>query len=113
MFATEAVSSGLPAHIVARLLGHANINVTQANLVVFNDELVRTYQAFLTRRRATRLWVPNTPSTRCDLRFSGTVKTTTQAYARMNHRATATDLPRADKRIHARRFANTVPDLPG
>lgn len=54
MFATEAVSTGLPVHIAARLLGHANINVTQGYLAVFEDELVRAYQAFLTRRRAAR-----------------------------------------------------------
>lgn len=30
MFATEAVTGGLPVHIVARLLGHKNINTTQA-----------------------------------------------------------------------------------
>ena len=54
MFATDAVSTGLPVHIVARPLGNANINVTQVYLAVFDDELVRTYQAFLARRRATR-----------------------------------------------------------
>jgi hypothetical protein len=54
MFATEAVNSGLPVHIVARLLGHANINTSQAYLAVFDDELVRTYQAFLAKRRAQR-----------------------------------------------------------
>jgi site-specific recombinase XerD len=30
MFATEAVNGGLPVHIVARLLGHKNLNTTQA-----------------------------------------------------------------------------------
>jgi integrase len=32
MFATEAVAGGLPVHIVARLLGHKNLNTTQAYL---------------------------------------------------------------------------------
>jgi hypothetical protein len=54
ILATEAVSEGLPVHIVARLLGHANINTTQAYMAVFDEELVRNYRAFLDRRRAQR-----------------------------------------------------------
>lgn len=54
IFATDAVTGGLPVHIVARLLGHTNINTTQAYLAVFDDELVRTYRAFIDRRRAQR-----------------------------------------------------------
>jgi site-specific recombinase XerD len=30
MFATEAVAGGLPIHIAAKVLGHKNINTTQA-----------------------------------------------------------------------------------
>jgi len=54
MFVTEAVTGGLPVHIAARLLGHHNIATTQAYLAVFQDELIRTYRAFLDQRRATR-----------------------------------------------------------
>ncbi len=54
MFATEAVTGGLPVHIAARLLGHATITTTQAYLAVFQDELVRAYRTFLDKRRATR-----------------------------------------------------------
>lgn len=54
IFVTEAVNEGLPVHIVARLLGHANINTSQAYLAVFDAELIRTYQTFLARRRAIR-----------------------------------------------------------
>lgn len=54
IFATEAVNGGLPVHIVSRLLGHANINTSQAYTAVFEDDLVRTYRAFLGRRRAER-----------------------------------------------------------
>jgi integrase len=42
MFATEAVNDGLPVHIVARLLGHANLNTSHAYTAVFDDQLVRT-----------------------------------------------------------------------
>jgi integrase len=54
MFATEAVTGGLPAHILARLFGHANLNTTQAYLAIFDGELVRIYQSFLSRRRTER-----------------------------------------------------------
>ncbi len=54
MFATEAVGGGLPVHIVARLLGHANINTTQAYMAVFDEQLVRSYRAFLDNRRGQR-----------------------------------------------------------
>lgn len=53
-FATEAVNSGLPIHIAARLLGHHSLTTTQSYLAVFQDDLVRTYRAFLEQRRATR-----------------------------------------------------------
>ncbi|MGH3608458.1 MAG: tyrosine-type recombinase/integrase, partial [Pseudonocardiaceae bacterium] len=54
MFATEAVSGGLPVHIVARLLGHRNINTTQAYMAIFDEQLVRSYRTFLDNRRAQR-----------------------------------------------------------
>lgn len=54
MFATEAVGSGLPVHIVAKLLGHQNINTTQGYVAVFQDDLIRTYRSFLDQRRALR-----------------------------------------------------------
>ena len=54
MFATETVTGGLPVHIAARLLGHHSLATTQAYLAVFQDDLVRSYQAFLSQRRAAR-----------------------------------------------------------
>jgi len=54
MFATEAVIGGLPVHIAARLLGHEDLSTTQAYLAVFQDDLIRTYRAFLDQRRADR-----------------------------------------------------------
>ncbi len=54
MFATEAVGNGLPVHIAAKLLGHRNINTTQAYVAIFQDELIRTYRHFLDERRRLR-----------------------------------------------------------
>ncbi len=54
IFATEAVTGGLPVHIAARILGHTTLTTTQAYLAVFQDDLVRTYRGFLDRRRADR-----------------------------------------------------------
>lgn len=54
MFATEAVTGGLPVHIVGRLLGHKNLNTTQAYVAVFDEELIRSYRSFLDSRRAVR-----------------------------------------------------------
>jgi integrase len=54
IFTTEAVGNGLPVHIAAKILGHRNINTTQHYLVIFQDELIRTYRVFLDQRRATR-----------------------------------------------------------
>jgi integrase len=53
-FATEAVNGGLPVHIAARLLGHHSLATTQSYLAVFQDNLVRSYRAFLNQRRALR-----------------------------------------------------------
>jgi hypothetical protein len=54
LFATDAVTGGLPVHIAARVLGHHNLTTTQSYLAVFQDELVRAYRAFLAKRRALR-----------------------------------------------------------
>ncbi|MGH3439467.1 MAG: tyrosine-type recombinase/integrase [Sciscionella sp.] len=54
LFATDAVTGGLPVHIAARLLGHQDLSTTQAYLAVFQDDLIRSYRAFLDHRRASR-----------------------------------------------------------
>jgi integrase len=54
IFATEAVSGGLPVHITAHLLGHARITSTEAYVAVFQDQLIVTYRAYLDSRRAER-----------------------------------------------------------
>jgi hypothetical protein len=53
-FTTEAVTGGLPVHIAARLLGHKSLTTTETYMAVFQEDLVRSYRAFLDKRRATR-----------------------------------------------------------
>jgi integrase len=54
MFVTDAVTGGLPVHIAAKILGHHSLNTTQAYLAVFQEELIKSYRAFLDTRRADR-----------------------------------------------------------
>ncbi|MBF6094965.1 site-specific integrase [Nocardia cyriacigeorgica] len=54
MFASEAVAGGLPVHIAAKVLGHQSLTTTQSYLAVFQDDLIRSYRAFLQKRRASR-----------------------------------------------------------
>jgi Phage integrase family len=54
MFATEAVTGGLPVHIAAKVLGHARLETTQHYLAVFPDERIRAYRAYIDRRRSIR-----------------------------------------------------------
>lgn len=54
IFATEAVGSGLPIHIAAKLLGHQTLATTQIYVAVYDNDIVEHYRAFLTRRRTLR-----------------------------------------------------------
>jgi integrase len=54
MFTTEAVTGGLPIHIAAKILGHANLGTTQHYLAVFQDDMIRAYRSFLDHRRSVR-----------------------------------------------------------
>ena len=54
IFTTTAVQDGLPLHIASRILGHRHLNSTQAYTAVFQDDLIRTYRAFVDKRRSAR-----------------------------------------------------------
>ena len=54
IFATEAVNNGLPIHIGAALLGHSNLQTTRGYVAVFDEDVVRHYQAYLAARRGLR-----------------------------------------------------------
>ncbi|MBV9383793.1 MAG: site-specific integrase [Streptosporangiaceae bacterium] len=54
IFASDAVSGGLPVHIAAKLLGHHDLATTQRYVAVYQDDVLRHYAAFIARRRAER-----------------------------------------------------------
>ncbi|MFF3127965.1 tyrosine-type recombinase/integrase [Streptomyces sp. NPDC057908] len=51
LFASEAVSSGLPPHIVAKILSHEHLSTTEHYMAVYPEDMLRHYRAFLARRR--------------------------------------------------------------
>jgi len=51
VFATDAISTGLPIHIIAKLLGHQNINTTQGYAAVFDEDVIRHFRTYVDRRR--------------------------------------------------------------
>lgn len=54
LFATDLVNHGLPIHIGAALLGHLNLETTRGYVAVFEEDVVRHYQAHMARRRSAR-----------------------------------------------------------
>jgi integrase len=54
LFATSALSAGLPIHILAKLMGHQNIATTQGYAAVHDEETLRHFRSFVDRRRALR-----------------------------------------------------------
>lgn len=54
LFTTEMVSTGLPLHIAATLLGHLNLDTTRGYTAVFPEEVIAAHQHFIERRRTTR-----------------------------------------------------------
>lgn len=51
LFTTEMVSSGLPLHIAATLLGHLNLDTTRGYTAVFPEDVIAAHQHFIERRR--------------------------------------------------------------
>ncbi|MHB1288339.1 tyrosine-type recombinase/integrase [Georgenia sp.] len=54
IFATEAVASGLPVHITAKILGHESIATTQTYIAIYDQDVIDHHRAFIARRRALR-----------------------------------------------------------
>lgn len=54
IFSTETVNGGLPIHIAAKVLGHLDLNTTQAYVAVYPEEVIRHYRQFVDQRRTHR-----------------------------------------------------------
>src|SRR6266849_701444 len=54
LFATDALRSGLPPHIAARILGHADLGTTMGYAAIYSEAVVSHHRAFIARRRALR-----------------------------------------------------------
>ncbi|MFD4420240.1 tyrosine-type recombinase/integrase [Agromyces sp. NPDC058484] len=54
IFATDALRTGLPVHILSKVMGHLNIATTQGYAAVFDDEVARHFREFVDRRRTLR-----------------------------------------------------------
>ena len=54
IFATEALSSGLPPHIVQVLMGHASLATTQGYAAIYPQDVIRHHRTFIEKRRVTR-----------------------------------------------------------
>ncbi|WP_406046970.1 tyrosine-type recombinase/integrase [Kribbella sp. NBC_00889] len=63
LFTTELVSSGLPLHITATLLGHLNLDTTRGYTAVFPEDVIAAHQHFIERRRATHPFAELRPAT--------------------------------------------------
>jgi hypothetical protein len=48
------VNGGLPIHIAAKLLGHLDLNTTQAYVAAYPEEVIRHYRQFVDQRRTHR-----------------------------------------------------------
>ena len=54
IFATEAVASGLPVHITAKILGHDSIATTQTYVAIYDQDVIEHHRAYIARRRTLR-----------------------------------------------------------
>lgn len=54
IFATEALASGLPPHIVQVLMGHASLATTQGYAAIYPRDIIRHHRTFIEKRRVIR-----------------------------------------------------------
>lgn len=54
IFATDAIRTGLPPHIAAKIMGHQNINTTMGYAAIYSEDVITHHRAFIARRRALR-----------------------------------------------------------
>jgi integrase len=54
IFATDALRSGLPPHIAAKILGHIDLNTTLGYAAIYPEDVIGHHRAFIARRRSLR-----------------------------------------------------------
>ncbi|HWM99344.1 MAG TPA: site-specific integrase, partial [Streptosporangiaceae bacterium] len=54
IFVTDALRSGLPPHIAAKICGHAVLDTTMGYAAIYPEDVVSHHRAFIARRRAER-----------------------------------------------------------
>src|SRR5258706_2010081 len=54
IFVTDALRSGMPPHIAAKICGHAVLDTTMGYAAIYPEDVVSHHRAFIARRRAER-----------------------------------------------------------
>ena len=54
IFVTDAIRSGLPPHIAAKICGHALLDTTMGYAAIYPEDVISHHRAFIARRRADR-----------------------------------------------------------
>ncbi|QFU86749.1 Tyrosine recombinase XerD [Amycolatopsis sp. YIM 10] len=54
LFATDALRSGLPPHIAAKILGHIDVGTTLGYAAIYPEDVIAHHRDFIARRRALR-----------------------------------------------------------
>ena len=54
IFVTDAIRSGLPPHIAAKVCGHSTVDTTMGYAAVYPEDVIAHHRAFIARRRAER-----------------------------------------------------------
>jgi hypothetical protein len=54
IFVTDAIRSGLPPHIAAKVCGHSTVDTTMGYAAIYPEDVITHHRAFIARRRAER-----------------------------------------------------------
>jgi hypothetical protein len=54
IFVTDAIRSGLPPHIAAKVCGHSMVDTTMRYAAIYPEDVIAHHRAFIARRRAER-----------------------------------------------------------
>jgi integrase len=54
IFVTDAIRSGLPPHVAAKLCGHSTVDTTMGYAAIYPEDVITHHRAFIARRRAQR-----------------------------------------------------------